>query len=382
MASLTPGREANINGAVIPARSDNDTGNNPHNPMYGIARAGADGSILTLAGSENTDSGGNSMLPAALYDPELRPTKVDRPTDVVNLVDTGDLVGILSKDDATAVMESIYRLSDQKMANVDTQITRDAVIKEMVRCGYLKAADIADRFGGVPIDPGLDPDIVAADGSGIFTSAEFNAGGRDAREYQKTAAVMKLVINGFAGAGCIEMGGYDYHGGRRSEGETKDFRAGRCMGACLEYAARQGVPLMMYVFSDGSVSSNGAIDSTTEGRGKGEWASDNSSTAGSFFLVYNPTRRPTLIGGTAAEQARHQQIGAMDAGGSVQRAATPAANNVNLLVNAVLLNYMALHGEQGNFGSLFMNHGLGDAAMQDSLTAFTPIVNGIIANPV
>ena len=381
MASLSPGREANINGAVIPARSDNDTGNNPHNPMYGIARAGADGSILTLAGSENTDSGGNSMLPAALFDPELRPTKVDRPTDVVNLVDTGDLVGILSKDDATAVMESIYRLSDQKMANVNTQITRDDVIKEMVRCGYLKAADIADRFGGTPIDPGLDPDIVAADGSGIFSSAEFNAGDRSAREFQKTAAVMKLVINGFAGAGCIEMGGYDYHGGRRAEGEVKDFRAGRCMGACLEYAARRGVPLMMYVFSDGSLSSNGAIDSTTDGRGKGEWTSDDSSTAGSFFLVYNPTRRPTLIGGTAAEQARHQQIGYMDSGGSVQRAATPAANNVNLLVNAVLLNYMALHGEQANFATLFPNHGLGNASMQDSLTAFTPIVNGIIANP-
>ncbi len=382
MASLTPGREANINGAVIPARSDNDTGNNPHNPMYGIARAGADGSILTLAGSENTDSGGNSMLPAALYDPELRPTKVDRPSDVVNLVDTGDLVGILSKDDATAVMESIYRLSDQKMANVQTQITSDAVIKEMVRCGYLKAADIADRFGGTPIDPGLDPDIVAPDGSGIFTTAEFTAGDRNAREFQKTAAVMKLVINGFAGAGCIEMGGYDYHGGARAEGEVKDFRAGRCMGACLEYAARVGVPLMMYVFSDGSVSSNGTIDNSVEGRGKGEWSSDNSSTAGAFFLVYNPTRRATLIGGTAAEQARHQQIGYMDAGGSVQRAATPAANNVNLLVNTVLLNYMALHGEQGNFSTLFPNHGLGGAGLQDNLTAFTPIVNGIIANPV
>ena len=37
-------RPATINGAVIPARSENDTGNNPHNPMYGIARAGADGS--------------------------------------------------------------------------------------------------------------------------------------------------------------------------------------------------------------------------------------------------------------------------------------------------------------------------------------------------
>ena len=385
MASLTAGREANINGAVIPARSDNDTGNNPHNPMYGIAQAGADGSILTLAGSENTDSGGNSMLPAALYDPELRPTKVDRPSDVVNLVNTGDLVGILSKDDATAVMETIYRLSDRKMDNVNTQISRDTVIKEMVRCGYLKAADIADRFGGVPIDPALDAEIVdqpGLPGTGIFTDAEFNAGDRDSREFQKTAAVMKLVINGFAGAGCIEMGGYDYHGGRRAEGEVKDERAGRCMGACLEYAARKGVPLMMYVFSDGSVSSNGAIDNTPEGRGKGEWVSDNSSTAGSFFLVYNPTRRPTLIGANAAEQAMHQQIGAMSSDGSVQRAATPAANNVNLLVNAVLLNYMALHGEQALFGGLFPNHGLGNAALQDRLTAFTPIVSSFITNPV
>jgi hypothetical protein len=379
------GAEQFVNGAVIPARSDNDTGNNPHNPMYGIARAGAgglgaDGSILTLAGSENTESGGNSMLPQALYDPELRPTKVDRPSDVVNLVDTGDLVGILSKQDATAVMESIYRLSDQKTQHVNTQVSQDAVIKDLVKCGYLKAADIADRFGGVPIDPGLDPEIVGP--GGVFSDAEWNIGGRDQSEFRKTASIMKLVINGYAGAGCIEMGGYDYHGGRRAEGEVKDFRAGRCMGACIEYAHRRSVPLMLYVFSDGSLSSNGAIDATEDGRGKGEWTSDNSSTAGSFFLVYNPGRRPTIIGNTPEEQAIHQQIGYMDAGGSVQRAATPAANNVNLLVNTVLLNYMALHGEQGQFENVFLNHGLGNTTMQESLTAFTPICSGTIANPV
>ncbi len=382
VASLTPGREANINGAVIPARSDNDTGNNPHNPMYGIARAGANGSILTLAGSENTDSGGNSMLPAMLYDPEMRPTKVDRPSDVVNLVDTGDLAAVLGPRDATAVMESIYRLSGRKMNKIDTMLepTDDAAMKRLVECGYLKAADIADRFAGVPVDPSLDPEIVGP--TGIFTAAEFTAGDQDSREFQKTASIMKLVMNGYAGAGCIEMGGYDYHGGRRAEGEVKDFRAGRCMGACLEYAARLGVPLMLYVFSDGSLSSNGAIDDTVEGRGKGEWSSDNSSTAGSFFLVYNPGRRATIIGATPEEQARHQQLGYMSADGAVQRAATPAANNVNLLVNTVILNYMALHGEQGLFAGLFPNHGLGNAAMLDSLTAFTPIVNGTIANPV
>ncbi len=383
LSRISPTTAANINGAIIPARSDNDTGNNPHTPTYGIALAGAKGSILTLAGSENTDSGGNSMLPAELYDPELRPTKVDRPSDVVNLVDTGDLVGILSKDDATKVMESIYRLSDEKMFNVETLVNRDADIDRAVRCGYLKAADIADRFGGTPIDPGLDQMIVD-DATGIFTNAEFTAGDRDAREFQKAASVMKLVMNGFAGAGTVEMGGYDYHGGARAEGEVKDFRAGQCMGACLEYAARLGKPLMLYVFSDGSLSSNGTLDNSADGRGKGEWTSDNSSTAGSFFLVYNPNGRPTLLGGTPEEQAIHQQIGYMTADGSVQRAATPMANNVISLVNSVVLNYMALHGEQGQFNALYqamgISHGLGSDL--DSLTAFAPIVNGTIANPV
>ena len=371
-ASMSPGRGAQLNGAIIPARSDNDTGNNPHNPLYGIARAGADGSILTLAGSENSMSGGNSMIPAMMMDPELQPTKIDRPSDVVGLVDTGQLVGILSARDATAVMESAYRLSEQKMGVV----TPDAVVQDLVRCGYMKAADVADRFGGVPLDPGEDPMIVGP--NGIFSDAEFNGGDRDGSEFRKTASVMKLVINGFAGAAVIEMGGYDYHGGARAEGEVKDFRAGRCMGACIEYAARVGVPLMMYVFSDGSLSSNGVIDNSADGRGKGEWVSDNSSTAASFFMVFDPAGRAQLRTSPGKTAAQHQQIGYFDAGASVVRAATPAANNVNLLVNTVILNYMALHGEEGLFDQVIPNHGLGTPAMRDALTAFQPIVNGTI----
>jgi len=324
-------------------------------------------------------------MPLMLMDPEMRPTKVDRPSDVVNLVDTGDLAAILSPRDATAVMESIYRLTDSKMSNpnVNTMLTpaEDLAAKQLVECGYLKSADIADRFAGVPVDPTLDPMIVGP--TGIFTDAEFNGGGRDGSEFRKTAAVMKLVMNGYAGAGTVEMGGYDYHGGARAEGEVKDFRAGRCMGACLEYAARLGVPLMMYVFSDGSLSSNGTIDNSVDGRGKGEWSSDNSSTAGAFFLVYNPGRRPTIMGASAAEQAVHQQLGYMSSDGAVQRAATPGANNVNLLVNMVILNYMALHGEQNLFANLYPNWNNGGLGTNlDRYTAFTPIVNGTLANPV
>jgi hypothetical protein len=382
----------NVNGAIIPARSENDTGNNPHNPLYAIARAGvgglgADGSILTLCGSNNSESGGNSMAPLAMIDPTLRPTKIDRPSDVVGLVDTGQLVGLLGPDDATAVLESIYRISRAKMDDLDVStgltnpITADAVLKDLVKCGYLKAADVADRFGNAVLDPGLDSRIFAPGSTGsIFNDQDWNGGGTDEREFRKTASIMKLVIDGYAGAGCITMGGYDYHGGMRQEGEVKDFRAGRCMGACLEYAHQVGVPLMLYVFSDGSLSSNGVIDDTVNGRGKGEWTSDNQDTAASFFLIYSPYGPPQLFtsGSDSLTAAQHQQIGSFSADGNVIRAGTPGANNVNLLVEMVALNYMALHGEQGEFANAFPNHGLGDNLNLDMFTAFEQVQFGLI----
>ncbi|WP_066962051.1 general secretion pathway protein GspF [Microbulbifer sp. Q7] len=362
------GNRAAINGAVIPARSENDTGNNPHNPMYGINRAGANGSLLALIGSQTSESGGNSMAPADLINAEVRPTKVDRPSDVTGLVDVGDLVGLLNQEDTVQVMESMYRISNAKLGKVNTRVTNDAVIKDLVKCGYMKSADLADRFGNpTALDPALDPDIVGP--NGIFSTAEFESD----REFRKAASTMKLVINGYAGAGTITMGGYDYHTGDRATGEIRDLRAGRCIGACLEYAARVGQPLMVYVFSDGSVFSNGMVDDSVEGRGKGVWTGDNQQTAASYFLVYNPTGRPQLLGGTADEQARHQQLGYMRPSGDVETAGSPAANNVNQLVQTVVLNYMALHGEQNNFASLFPNHGLGNASLMDSLTAFAPI---------
>lgn len=376
----------NINGAVIPARSDNDTGNNPHNPMYRIAASGADGDVVTLIGSRNSESGGNSMAPPMSVNPSFRPTKVDRPSDVTGMVDTGDLTKVLTEDDAKAVMESIARLSEKKASKINafTEITANTVVQDLVKCGYLNAADIADRFVGVDVDPAGDGDIVNQDtglpsserGAAIFSQDEWT--GNDGGEFRKTAAVMKMVIDQHAGAGTITMGGFDYHTGDRSTGERRDLRAGRCMGACLEYAARRGQPLMMYVFSDGSVASNGATDGTMDGRGKGVWTGDNSSTAGAFFLVYNPNAnggQATLFSGDTLGDVSHQQIGWFRSDGSVETASSIAANNVNLLVDTVVLNYLALHGSNYRdvYRSLFPNNDLGTDAHMMSLTAFDPI---------
>ena len=79
----------------------------------------------------------------------------------------------------------------------------------------------------------------------------------------------------------------------------------------------------------------------------------------------------------SSDSWRRRRIGSSEASlggpGESPPPGSPAANNVNQLVQTVVLNYMALHGEQGSFASLFPNHGLGNASLIDSLTAFAPI---------
>lgn len=359
MLEKAPSAVGLCDGALIPARSGNDTQNNPHNPMYGLAKymidnSGGDpiGDVTALVGSQNSDSGGRSMAPGALIDLTLRPTKVDRPSDVTGLVDTGNLTGILNDPaDVVAVMESMARLSDKKVANINA----NTVVKDLIDCGYINAADIADKFAGRDVNPDDRNDPLGKIvGTGrIFTEAEFDGD----REFRKTASVMKMVIDGHAGAGTIAMGGYDYHTGNRSVGELRDLRVGRCIGAVLEYAAQMSTQVMIYVFSDGSVASNGNLDNSADGRGKGVWTGDNSSTAASFFLHY----RPAAQGGRVS--VIRQQIGSFNTGGSVVVGSSPASNNVNLLVNTVILNYMLLNGSTRNdFATLFPNNGLGNLA--------------------
>jgi hypothetical protein len=347
-----------VNGAVLCARSENDTGNNPHNPMYGINKAGADGSLVTLIGTESSESGGNSQSPMEMIDPSVRPTKVDRAADARGLVDTGKLVQLLNQQDAESVMFALERISQIKLAKMN----EDQVVKDLIQCAYSESTDLVGTFGNPAVlDPFLDP-LITGQATSIFSAAEMGD-----NRFERTAAVMKLVLNGFAGAGTIELGGYDYHNGTRATGEVRDFDAGRAMGACLEYAARLGQQLMLYVFSDGSLDSDGQIDNSADGRGKGTWRGDNSSTASVFFLVYDPAGRPPL-----ASPGR-SQIGYFRPSGDVETNATRVSNNVTLLAEAIVLNYLALHGQAGSMGQVLPTHGLGSGAELDALIAFAPI---------
>ena len=161
---------------------------------------------------------------------------------------------------------------------------------------------------------------------------------------------MKLVVGGNAGAGTISMGGFDYHTGERATGELRDLRAGRCIGACLEFAAQSGKPLMIYVFSDGSLSQQ--RHGRRFGRRSRQGPVDRRQPADRRVVLPrlqpagSSARCSTRHGG---RPARHQQIGYFSADGDVETSSSPAANNVNLLVQTVMLNYMALHGDTGQF---------------------------------
>src|ERR1700675_5038315 len=372
---------ANTMGTVIPALSQNDTNVNPHNPMYGIYAYGARGGLLDLIGSTSSMSGGNSMAPMTMMVPSAAPVKISSSTDTKGLVNTGQLSALLPAADVTNVMESVKRISDAKYSTVTAyanSVPNGAALNSAAlgphgieACGYNKAAFVVDKYGDpASVNPDIDPNIVGP--GGIFTTAEYQA----SSDFQKTAAIMKLVIDGNAAAGTIEMGGFDYHTSNRMDGEGKDLNLGNCIGACLEYANRVGKPVMIYVFSDGSLASNGMIDSSVGGRGKGVWTADNQSVAATYFLVYSPTGKPVPA---QRNPELSLQSGSLNSDGSINTTDSPAANNVPNLAQMVVLNSMALHGSNAisAFPTLYpspnLNNSLGSGTALEPLIAFQPL---------
>jgi hypothetical protein len=392
---------AKVNGVVIPAISQNDTNSNPLNAMYLIAKAVSGlpplspgmpvpyGQYVTLVGTNSTVSGGNSAAPAQYVDSTLQPTRIASSADntalvgssagaasqnTVNVLDsqarlsTGALAAPSSGPVAgtfanSAVAPSTFVQATSSSANPTTDAAAaaaaDLTLKEQVRCAYVKTGyTAATSQGPDSVNPDKDMLIVGGAAS-IFTATDYMD-----NDVKKTAAVMKLVMNGYAGAGTISLGGYDYHSGNRADGETKNQHAGLIIGAIIAYADAVNTPVMINIISDGSLTSTGMVDSSTAGRGKLGWQGDSQQVAGSIILVYSPKGRPA---------AAINQIGSLNTDGTVNATSSPGANAPNLVTQLVTLNWMALNGVDANFGTVFPMQGLGAATARTALTAFTKI---------
>ena len=391
---------AKVTGTVIPALSQNDTNTNPHNPMYGIYQAGARGALLNLIGTDSSTSGGNSMAPAGMVNISAQPTVIDSGRDTSGLVSTGQLGTLLpSSSDVTNVLESMKRISDSKYDMVTayssstpasagtgglngTQLNANALGPTGTQaCAFTKSAYLLNKYPSPgAVDPDDDKTIVGAANS-IFSTAEYQQNS----DFQMTAAVMKLVVDGDAAAGTIQIGGFDYHTGERATGEGRDFDAGSCIGAVLQYAALKGKPVMIYVFSDGSLASDGTMDTSVGGRDKGVWTADNQNVAATYWLIYNPAGK-ALTAQSNVETSL--QLGWMNPDGSQDTNSSPAGNNVPNLVQMVVLNYMALHSTAAvaNWPNLWptipTNNTLGaGAATLDPLIMYQPLA-GLVGGKI
>lgn len=346
-----------VNGAVVCTRLANDTQNNTQSPLAGIVLAGAEGGLFPSIGTSDSSSGARSMPEPSLFQASLRPVRVADNRALTGTVDTGKLATELGGSTAVSIMRKIASLSEAKKA----KLTDEMVKKEILGCSYAGATATVENFS----DPNAlnvmaDTQLVGA--NGIFSTTELRDG-----KYNRAATHAKAVINGYAGASVMEFGGYDYHNGTRARGEQRDFEAGVAMGASIEYAHRRGQPLILYVFSDGSVRSDGQLDNSNDGRGKGVWRGDAGDTSAALMLVYNPNGRPqmTSVG---------HQLGHYLPNGNNNRMANVVSNSASNLAYWVVLNYMALNGDVGQFASLFPNNPFGSTAQQlDPYINFAPL---------
>lgn len=318
-----------IDGAVFCASSNDDTQNNPHNPIYWLTKAGAVGDLTSMAGTQGSESGGNSVVPPTSLIPTMKPVTINTPKDALNLVNIGKLGTLFGPDKSMKVLKAIENMSSTRVAQFSRRSLPDQ-LKDLVNCGYIQSQDALNRFLPSAIDPTQDAQVTS-------TFNNLNDG-----DQRKTATIAKLILDGHVGVGTITLGGYDYHTDERGTGEQLDFKLGDLLGRVMELAAKKQKDMFIYIVTDGGVSANGKIDNSTNGRGKYGWSGDSSQRASTFCLYYRNAGRATLrVNG-------RRQIGAFKINENVDLGASLVSNSVTNLAKAVVANYLALSGKEGN----------------------------------
>lgn len=344
---------ANAEGMVFCTSTDDDTGNNQTNPIYWLNKAGAKGTLNQLAGTRQTESGGNTSSPIESVNPSIQPVKIDSPQDAVNLVSIGNIANGLNAGGGNGtkierLLDTVARISEKKLENLSRRSLPEQ-IKVLVQCGFQQTSAQVKNFNPALLNPTLD---------GMVTTVFPNIAG-DGNQ-RKTATIAKMVLDGFVGAATIEMGGYDYHSGNRQDGEQRDFEAGQVIGRIMELARLKNKDVVIIVMTDGGVAANEVVDNTAGGRGKFSWAGDSGQRSSSFMMVYKKDGKPQI------RNAGKRQIGHFRAStASVENTAMLTSNSVVNLSKAMVANYLALHGKEGMLESV-----VGDDPFRNNLDKY------------
>lgn len=265
---------ANTAFVAIPCDSQNDSNLNKFDLTGAVARAGLAGSLLPNLGRRNSKTGINQS--AALMAPPT-PLIVSDFNAILNSVgysaSLGTSLNASQKNSLTKLVKNLNSSQNRKLASV----TGAEEIRKVLDCAGIKNTEVVAK-GASLIDPRPQ-----ADYSQIWNIAANTAANNVDLIF---GSMVYNSLMGYSGSANLELGGYDYHDGSRTTGNTRDFNAGVLMGRVLQSAALLQKPVFLYVISDGSV-----FSPTSESR-SAVWQGDRGANGVAYMFYYNPKGRP------------------------------------------------------------------------------------------
>jgi hypothetical protein len=361
---LSPLTNGKTNGFIMCTLSNDDTGNNQFVPSHWIVKAGRVGALTSILGTSSSNSGTRSKTAMNSYNPAYHPSRISSINSATGLAsfESGFASGysaVMSGSTSIAekILRRINRLSDSQIAAFSQQ-ELSTQLKQVTSSNYMGSrCQMGGSFTADSLNASLDPQMNQAF-PGLLGAGQ----GSDGVKAQ--ASIIKLVLDGYAAAGNIELGGYDYHGRDSSDGanspENKDLEAGRLIGRILKAAQLKNKRVCIHVFTDGGVSFSDTIDPVT---GRNVPVSDSGQRSAAYVLSYNP-------GGIVGVRNTKNQIGAFKNGGTVDTVANGISNSVRHQAHAFIANYLALHGLEGSYASV-VDMDLFPGSKLDEILVFT-----------
>jgi hypothetical protein len=338
-----------VDGLVFCTRTSDDTATNQINTVYMANKAGAKGELVQLIGNSTSDTGARSAGPSDQMNLNLRPTRVSKNEDATGLLSLG---GNLSgnnylrsgeaggQERVQKFMDRVAKMSKTKLDEL-SQKGSLGQIQDVLNCSFDNAKQLFSIYSADQLNPANDATVATV----------FNGGS------ESVASVAKLVLDKIAGSGTITIGGGDYHGGAIVNTHAKDVQVGRAIGQCILLAKEKGENIALHLYTDGGVAGDSGGTSemaTVLGIGqvaKVKWTGDSGTRSSALLLVYKHNHDGTPLVREDGNGPR-RQVGNFVKGGGVQ-INTVVGNSTQNLWKAIMLNYLAAQGKEGDFETIF-----------------------------
>ncbi len=251
-------------------RSQDDSAMNKFDVSGLALKAGMKGKFLPNLGVSNTDTGIRQAF--ALVRPSA-PLVVKRYEDILGALGISGSLAALNSDQKIRLFASVKKLSESQSAKI-MDLSGGALLARLMGCAQGDNSALIADSGSLDTDPLKNPAFATAWNITNNTS-------KSSQDFVFASLVYNL-LKGNSGPVSLEMGGYDYHDGTRTSGDTKDQAAGVVMGKILQSFAILGVKGYLVVTSDGSVSS------AESDVGGAPWMSDRGTAGSAYMMSYDP----------------------------------------------------------------------------------------------